>query len=165
MGLPWTRCGEGIYSSPRPQLHLTLDFFTNPYWKVNSNPVKYYSILYPLKVGDFLMCAAGEECSQILEVFGNELITNIPDIQNVLTYVKSKFPFSSFLMFSWEYRKGALIWNGLTLFTQCISESYRKTKINLPILFLHFFVVPQKILWRPLRLSQNLLNHHREVWK
>ena len=55
------------------------------------------------------MCAAGEECSQILEVLGNELITNIPDIQNVLTYVKSKFPFSSFLMFSWEYGKGALI--------------------------------------------------------
>ena len=92
------------------------------------------------------MCAGGEECSQILQVFGNELITNIPDIQNVLTYVKSKFPFSGFLMFSWGYRKEALILNMLTLSTQRISKSYRKTKINLPILFLHIFLVSQKIL-------------------
>ena len=38
MALSWTRCGEGNYSSPRPQLHLTLHFLTNHYWKVNSNP-------------------------------------------------------------------------------------------------------------------------------
>ena len=41
---------------------------------------------------------------------------------------------------------------GLTLPTQCISESYVKMKINLIVLFSHFFVVPQKYLWRPLKV-------------
>ena len=43
MTLPWTRCEEKNLSSLRLQLHLTLPFFfTNHYWKVNSNPATWY---------------------------------------------------------------------------------------------------------------------------
>ena len=51
----------------------------------------------------------------------------------------------------------------LTLPAPCITESYIQVKIK--FLFSHFFVVPQKVLSRPLRPSWNLLRHHREVWK
>ena len=39
------------------------------------------------------------------------------------------------------------------------------SKNELKFLFSHFFVVPQKVLWRPYRASWNLLRHHKEVWK
>ena len=37
----------------------------------------------------------------------------------------------------------------LTLNVPCISESYIEIKIKLKFLFSHFFLVPQKVLWRP----------------
>ena len=39
----------------------------------------------------------------------------------------------------------------------------RRKRITLNF-FSHFFVVPRKVLWRPLRFSWNLLWHHKEVW-
>ena len=36
----------------------------------------------------------------------------------------------------------------LTLNVLCISESYIEIKIKLNFLFSHFFVVPQKVVWR-----------------
>ena len=50
----------------------------------------------------------------------------------------------------------------LTLNVPCISES--SIEITIKFLFSHFFVVPQKVLWRPLRPS-NLFRHHKEKWK
>ena len=40
-----------------------------------------------------------------------------------------------------------------------------KIKINLNFYFHNFFVVPQKVLWRPLRPLQNLLRHHKGIGK
>ena len=49
-GLPWTRSREGNYSSPRPQLHLTLYFFSQITIKKFLNPdsakiQQHYSLL------------------------------------------------------------------------------------------------------------------------
>ena len=42
--LPWTYSKEGNQSSRRPKLHSTLLFFTNQFWKVNSNPVDVFIV-------------------------------------------------------------------------------------------------------------------------
>ena len=52
-----------------------------------------------------------------------------------------------------------------TVRAPCISESCINIKMNLKFLFLHFFVVPQTVLWRLLRPSWNLLWKRKEVWK
>ena len=49
--------------------------------------------------------------------------------------------------------------------TSCISKSGIKIKINLNFYFHNFFVVPQKVLWRPLRPLQNLFRHHKGIGK
>ena len=45
----------------------------------------------------------------------------------------------------------------------CISEGFIEIKIKFS--FSHFFVVPEKVLRRPLRSLWNLLRHCKEVWK
>ena len=70
----------------------------------------------------------------------------------------------SYLVYS---ERGFAKWDlWLTLPQGCaFQQSCIKIKINRNFLFAHFFVVLQKVLWRPLKHSWNLFRHHKKMWK